>query len=87
MTFQQSRRYDPRGRTTGAQHHDNLNAVEHFLGVAALARHGPRAALICGAESLSYAELATRVARAANALRALGVSPGDRVLLLMRDTP
>ena len=55
--------------------------------MAALARHGPRAALICGAESLSYAELATRVARAANALRALGVSPGDRVLLLMRDTP
>ena len=43
--------------------------------------------MICGAKTLSYAELATRVARAANALRALGVSPGDRVLLLMRDTP
>ena len=27
------------------------------------------------------------MARAANALRALGVSPGDRILLLMRDTP
>jgi benzoate-CoA ligase len=64
-----------------------LNAVEHFLGIAALGRHGSRAALICGEESLSYAELAARVARAANALRALGVSPGDRVLLLMRDTP
>ena len=37
--------------------------------------------------SLSYAELAAQVARAANALRALGVAPGDRVLLLMRDTP
>jgi len=64
-----------------------LNAVEHFLGIPALGRHGARAALICGEESVSYAELAARVARAANALRALGVSPGDRILLLMRDTP
>jgi len=64
-----------------------LNAVEHFLGSSALQRHGPRAALICGTQTLSYAELAAQVARAANALRALGVSPGDRVLLLMRDTP
>jgi len=36
---------------------------------------------------VSYAALAAEVARAANALRALHVSPGDRVLLLMRDTP
>jgi benzoate-CoA ligase len=64
-----------------------LNATEHFLGAAALERHGARAALICGAETVSYGELAQRVARAAGALRALGVAPGDRVLLLMRDTP
>jgi benzoate-CoA ligase len=37
--------------------------------------------------SVSYAELAADVARAANALRTLGVAPGERVLLLMRDTP
>ena len=64
-----------------------MNAFEHFLGKAALARHGSRTALICGAQTLSYAQLAAQVARSANALRALGVSPGDRVLLLMRDTP
>jgi benzoate-CoA ligase family protein len=64
-----------------------MNAIEHFLGKAALARHGPRTALICGDESLSYLELASQVARAANALRSFGVLPGDRVLLLMRDTP
>ena len=64
-----------------------MNAIEHFLGMAALDRHGARTALICGAQSLSYAELAAQVARAANVLRSLGVSPGDRVLLLMRDTP
>jgi benzoate-CoA ligase len=64
-----------------------MNAFEHFLGKTALARHGARTALICGTQTLSYAELAAQVARAANALRTLGVSPGDRVLLLMRDTP
>ena len=64
-----------------------MNAIEHFLGTAALDRHGSRVALICDEESLTYAELAAQVARAANALRAFGVAPGDRVLLLMRDTP
>ena len=64
-----------------------MNAVEHFLGTSALERHAARVALICGAQSLSYAQLAAEVARAANALRSLGVAPGDRVLLLMRDTP
>jgi acyl-coenzyme A synthetase/AMP-(fatty) acid ligase len=64
-----------------------VNAVEHFLGAAALERHGARTALVCGTESVSYRELAQRTARAAGALRALGVMPGDRVLLLMRDTP
>ena len=63
-----------------------MNAVEHLLGAAALERHGTRAALVCGGESLTYRELAARAARAANALRALGVQPGDRVLVLMRDS-
>lgn len=64
-----------------------MNAVEYFLGRAALHRHGGRPALVCGERTLSYAELAVETARAANALGAFGVAPGDRVLLLMRDTP
>ena len=64
-----------------------MNAVEHLLGAKALERHGSRVALICGTQTPTYRELAARVARAANALRALGVAPGDRVLLLMRDSP
>lgn len=64
-----------------------MNAVEHLLGVTALERHGTRVALICGGETLTYRELAARVARAANALRSLGVQPGERVTLLMRDSP
>ena len=86
MTCQQRQRYDPR-RIPDLQQGNRLNAVEHFLGTSALQRHGTRPALICGEQTLSYAELAGEVARAANALRALGASPGDRVLLLMRDTP
>jgi acyl-coenzyme A synthetase/AMP-(fatty) acid ligase len=64
-----------------------MNAVEHLLGAEALARHGERAALICGARTLSYRALAAQVARAANALRAFGVRPGERVLLQTGDTP
>ncbi|MSP96327.1 MAG: hypothetical protein EXR29_03685 [Betaproteobacteria bacterium] len=86
MTFEQRQRYDPR-RISEPRQGIRLNAVEHFLGSNALQRHGARAALICGVQSLSYAALAAEVARAANALRGFGVAPGDRVLLMMRDTP
>ncbi|MGQ0511262.1 MAG: AMP-binding protein [Betaproteobacteria bacterium] len=64
-----------------------MNAAEQLLGTEALARHGGRVALLCGDEALSYRDLAIRVGRAAAALQALGIRPGDRVMLLMRDTP
>lgn len=63
------------------------NGVEQLLGEAALARHGARTALVCGAERVAFAELAARVRRASGAFARLGVRPGERVLLLMRDTP
>jgi len=64
-----------------------MNAAEHLLGQDALARHGARAALVCGERALTYSELARETARAASALGTLGVRPGERVLLLLRDTP
>jgi benzoate-CoA ligase family protein len=64
-----------------------LNGAEHLLGSQALARHGARVALISGDENLTYAELSGRTARSSAALDALGVAPGERVLLMMRDTP
>ena len=64
-----------------------MNGVELLLGSAALQSHGERLALLCGDEAVSYAELARRTRVSAAALRALGARPGNRVALLMRDTP
>jgi acyl-coenzyme A synthetase/AMP-(fatty) acid ligase len=64
-----------------------LNAAERLLGAAALARHGTRIALVADSREVSFSQLAEDVRRASSALVALGVRPGDRVLLLMRDTP
>jgi acyl-coenzyme A synthetase/AMP-(fatty) acid ligase len=64
-----------------------MNAAEHLLGAAALARHGRRTALLSGDEKVGFAELAAGMRQAAAAWRALGARPGDRVLILLRDTP
>ncbi len=64
-----------------------MNAAEHLLGTAALARHGRRTALLCGNEQVSFADLGARVRRAAAAWRAQGARPGERVLILLRDSP
>ncbi|HUN49055.1 MAG TPA: AMP-binding protein [Stellaceae bacterium] len=64
-----------------------LNAAEAVLGPALDAGHGDDPALIAGKRVITYAELARMTNRAGNALLALGIDRGDRVLLLMRDTP
>jgi len=64
-----------------------MNAVEHLLGDAALACHGGRVALVCGEDAVTYAQLAHSVQRAAGAYGARGVASGERVLIVLRDTP
>lgn len=64
-----------------------MNAAGHLLGEAALARHGRRMALVCGEGRVSYEELGASVRRAGTAWRAMGARPGDRVVVLLRDTP
>lgn len=63
------------------------NGAERLLGAQALARHGARVAMLCNDQALTYEELGARVRAASGALRRLGVRPGERVLLLMGDTP
>ena len=48
---------------------------------------GQRAALRHEGATLTYADVASLSARAGNGLRALGVAPGDRVALLLADSP
>src|SRR5687767_9436413 len=46
-----------------------------------------RVAVICGEARITGEELAARVARAAGGFLALGVRPGEPVLLVLRDSP
>ncbi|MFT4210867.1 MAG: AMP-binding protein [Microbacterium sp.] len=48
----------------------------------AFATHADLPAIVCGERSLSYSQVAERSFRLVNALRALGVAPGDRVATL-----
>jgi benzoate-CoA ligase len=64
-----------------------MNAVEFCL-LQGLKLSGPaHPALLSAEESLSYGALAARVAKFAAALRESGIRPGDRVAMVMRDTP
>lgn len=64
-----------------------MNAVEYCL-LNGLKVAGPEhPALLCAEESLSYGALVARVAQFAEGLQASGVKPGDRVGMLMLDTP
>ena len=64
-----------------------MNAVEYCL-LNGLKVAGPdHPALLSAAETLSYGALAARVGQFADGLREAGVVPGDRVGMLMLDTP
>jgi benzoate-CoA ligase family protein len=48
---------------------------------------GAKAAIRTAHETVSYAELAERVNRTGNALLGLGLKPGDRLLMVVKDCP
>jgi benzoate-CoA ligase family protein len=48
---------------------------------------GDRFAILTSSEKITFAELSKNVARAGNALRGLGLSSGERVLMVVRDSP
>lgn len=70
-----ARRYRDRGWWRGETFGQMLDRLA--------AAHGPRPALVAGEVRLTYAELADAARRIATGFRALGLNPGDRVLVQM----
>src|SRR5437899_7781642 len=64
---------------------EHFNVASHFLDAPA-ALHSERPAIAGEPRELSYGDLAALANRAGNALRAQGVSRGDRVLILLPDS-
>jgi 2-aminobenzoate-CoA ligase len=70
------------------QYPERMNCAVEFLDRWLAAGHGSRPCLISPTETLTYAQLAERVNRIANALtRDLGMVPGHRVLLRGPNSP
>src|SRR6266849_9134830 len=64
---------------------EHFNVASHFLDAPA-ALHSERTAIAGEPREVTYGELAALANRAGNALRALGVSRGDRVLVVLPDS-
>jgi benzoate-CoA ligase family protein len=64
-----------------------FNACEYLLDRRLAAGDGQRIALTGPAGELSYAELRDRVCRTAAGLRAIGLQPEQRLLMVMADSP
>ncbi|MBI4466373.1 MAG: benzoate-CoA ligase family protein [Acidobacteria bacterium] len=66
---------------------EKLNVADYFLDRHLREGRGGRTAIAGLGPPLSYEELADRAGRVATAWRELGVTPGDRVLLALPDSP
>ncbi len=51
------------------------------------AGRGDKIAIYCGDESVTYAQLAETANRVGNGLKGLGIAPGERMMMLLLDTP
>ncbi|HET9847060.1 MAG TPA: benzoate-CoA ligase family protein [Candidatus Dormibacteraeota bacterium] len=66
---------------------DTFNIADYLVDRHVREGRGGRRAILCGDESVTYAEVAQRSNQVANGLRELGVRREERVLLLLLDTP
>jgi benzoate-CoA ligase family protein len=83
---------DPVARDAPGTTEIGFEVPEHYNAASILfdnlaAGRGQRVALYCAARAVSYVTLCSTASRAGNGLIALGLSRGQRVLLLMHDTP
>jgi len=75
----------PSKKTMHGEFPQSLNVAAHFLDAPAASRP-ERIAIVGEPREVSYRELAALANRAGNALRAQGVSRGDRVLIVLPDS-
>jgi benzoate-CoA ligase family protein len=66
---------------------ERFNAAAHFVDRNVADGRGARPAFVCADRTISYADLLALVNRTGNALRGLGVGPGDRVVMICLDAP
>src|SRR5439155_4419758 len=66
---------------------DSFNIADYLVDRHVREGRGGQMAILCGDESVTYAQVADRSSRLANGLSALGVRREERVLLLLLDTP
>jgi benzoate-CoA ligase family protein len=75
----------PSEKLMGGEFLSSFNIAAHFLDAPA-ALHPERAAIVGEPREVSYGELAALANRTGDALRAQGVSRGDRVLIVLPDS-
>jgi benzoate-CoA ligase len=66
---------------------DSFNIADYLVDRHVREGRGNRSAILCGEESVTYAQVAERSNRVANGLTALGLRREERVMLLLLDTP
>ena len=64
-----------------------FNVAVPFIDRHVAEGRGAKPAILTARETVSYAELAERVNQTGNALLALGLQPGDRLLMVVKDCP
>lgn len=64
-----------------------FNAADYFVDRNVREGRGVKTALECGDERVSYRQLLERTNQSANVLRQLDVRPGERVVLVLSDSP
>src|SRR6266481_3674350 len=66
---------------------DRFNVAVPFIDRHLTEGRGAKAAIRTSSETVTFAELAERVNRTGNALLTLGLNPGDRLLMVVKDCP
>src|SRR2546426_2786383 len=66
---------------------DRFNIADYLVDRHLREGAGVKTAILCGDDTVTYAEVAERSNRVGNGLRSLGVRPEERVILLLLDTP